>query len=137
VDIKKKAAIETAFLHLRDADDELMFDGEGAEARKVGVWVYGPGSRQYSAAVARQENRSLDLLKKKGKADKTADEKSADNADFLASITVRFENLDYDGLSGNALAMAVYSDPTLGYIGQQVRNFAGEWSNFTKGSATN
>lgn len=135
MDIKSKATIETAFLHLRDADEELMYDGDPKEGRKVGVTVYGPGSRQYASAVARQENRSLDMLKKKGKTDKTAEDKATDNADFLASITVKFEHLDYDGLSGNALAMAVYLDPTLGYIGQQVRQFSGEWSNFTKGSA--
>lgn len=134
MDIKKKATVDTAFLHLRDADDELMYEGDPRDDKKVGVVVFGPGSRQFAAAQARAENRSMDMLKKKGKTEKSADEKAAENADFLASITVKFENLEYEDLSGNALAMAIYSDPTLGYIGQQVRNFASEWSNFTKGS---
>ena len=134
MDIKSKAAVETAFLHLRDAHDELMYEGDPKDDKKVGVWLYGPGTRQYTSAQARQENRTFETLKKKGKIDQTADEKIAASADFLASITQRFDNLDYDGLTGNSLAMAVYSDPALGFIGAQVRQFSGEWSNFTKGS---
>jgi hypothetical protein len=134
MDIKQFAASPTSTFQLRDGADNLIW-ADDAKSVPVEVEVYGPGSKQYQSASSRQQNRSIDTLKRKGKADQSADDKIADQADFLASITVRFVNLDYEGLSGNALAVAVYSDSSLGFIGQQVKAHADEWANFTKGSA--
>jgi uncharacterized protein YccT (UPF0319 family) len=134
MDIRKFAAADTSTLHLRDGSDELMY-ADDAKTKPITVTVYGPGSRQYQEAQSRNQNRAIDKLKSKGKTVQTADDKLADQADFLASITVGFENLDYDKLSGHALSLAVYSDPSIGFIAQQVSAHAGEWSHFTKGSA--
>jgi len=134
MDIRTKAVSTAGRLHLRDANDELLYAEDGKE---VAVNVFGPGSKQYAKAQATQQNRMLDMLKRKGKSDQTADQKRSENAEFLADITESFENLEYDGLTGHALAFAVYSDQTIGFVADQVAKFVGEWSNFTTNSTTN
>lgn len=129
MDIRTKAVQPTGRIELRDANDELMAG--------VAVNVYGPGSKQYAAAQSRQQNRMIDKLKSKGKTDQTAEQKAAETAEFLADITVGFENLEYDGKEGRALALAVYSDVTIGFIADQVAKFVGDWANFTKASVPN
>lgn len=126
MDIKSKAVQPTSRLELRDANDELMAG--------VAVNVYGPGSKPYAKAQAAQQNRMIDKLKRKGKTEQTAEQKAAENAEFLADITVSFEGLEYDGLKGHELAIAVYSDITIGFIADQVAKHCGDWGNFTKTS---
>jgi len=126
MDIRTKAVAQTGRIELRDANDELM---EG-----VAVTVYGPGSKQYAKAQAAQQNRMIDKMKRKGVTNQTAEQKAAENAEFLSEVTVSFEGLEYDDLEGHALAMAVYSDVTIGFIADQVAKFVGDWSNFSKGS---
>lgn len=127
MDIRTKAVQPTSRLELRDANDELL--------QGVFVTVYGPGSKQYAAAQARQQNRMIDKLKSKGKTEQTAEQKAAETAEFLADVTVSFEGLEYDNLEGRALALAVYSDVSIGFIADQVAKHCGDWSNFSKVSA--
>lgn len=133
MDIRTKAVSLTGKLHLRDASDELMFDN----GKPVEVNVYGPGSKQYAKASAAQQNRMMVLLKRKGSVDQTAEQKRSENAEFLADCTESFENLSYDALVGREMAVAVYSDVTIGFIADQVAKFIGDWSNFSTPSATN
>ena len=134
MDIKKFAVEPTGRLHLRDAADELMF-ADDKQSKPIAVNLYGPGSKQYAKAQAAQSNRMLDKLKRKGKTEQTAEQRAAESAEFLADCTASFENLEYDALTGTALAVAVYSDQSIGFIADQVAKFIGDWSNFTKGSA--
>lgn len=127
MDIRSKAVQPTSRLELRDANDELM--------QGVAVTVYGPGSKQYAAAQARQQNRMIDKLKSKGKTDQTAEQKAAETAEFLADVTQAFEGLEYDNLTGRELSLAVYSDITIGFIADQVAKHVGDWANFSKVSA--
>lgn len=133
MDINTKAVLPTSRLHLRDASDELLMDGDKA----VAVNLYGPGSKQFAKAQAAQSNRMLEKLKRKGKIDQTAEQKQIEQAEFLAECTESFENLEKDGLTGHALALAVYSDIKIGFIADQVAKHVGDWSNFSKPSATN
>ena len=137
LNIKTRAAKNTSTFQLLDGNDEPLFDldAEGRPTVPVKVTVYGPGSKEFQRAQARANNRNIDLLKKKGKADQSADEKVRQTAEHLADITVNFENLDYDGLAGRELALAVYSDTSLGFIADQVNKHAGDWANFTTGSS--
>jgi len=135
MDIKKFAVTPTSKLHLRDANDELMYADE-AKTHPITVNLYGPGSKQYARAQASQNNRILDKLKRKGKSDQTAEQRAAESAEFLSDCTESFENLQYDTLSDRALAMAVYSDVSIGFIADQVAKHIGDWSNFTKPSLT-
>ena len=135
MDIRKLAVEQTARLHLRDASDELIFT-EDTPPKAVVVIVYGPGSKQYAKAQAAQQNRLVEKLRRKGKADQTAEQLMQEKAGFLADCTASFENLELDKLTGDALAVAVYSDPTIGFIADQVAKHISEWANFTKGSTT-
>jgi hypothetical protein len=133
MDIRTKAVQPTHTLHLRDASDELMYD----DGKPVTVTVYGPGSKQFAKAQASQQNRMLDSLKRKGKTDQTAEQKRAEQAEFLTECTSEFGNLTYGDLTGTAMAKAVYSDIEIGFIADQVAKDIGDWANFSKPSATN
>jgi len=132
-DVRKYAVDPGARLHLRDANDELMF-ADDAKLKPIAVNLHGPGSKQYAKAQAAQQNRMIDKLKRKGKTEQTAEQKAAEVADFLTDCTASFENMEYDELQGDALAHAVYSDLSIGFVAEQVNKFLGDWSNFTKGS---
>ena len=129
MDIRKYAVEPTSKLHLRDANDELMYTDEG---KPVAVNLYGPGSKQYARAQAAQNNRLLDKLKRKGKSDQTAEQRAAESSEFLADCTESFENLEYDNLTGRELFMAVYADVSIGFVADQVAKYISDWSNFTK-----
>jgi len=129
MDIRKYSVEPTSKLHLRDANDELMYTDEG---KPVAVNLYGPGSKQYARAQAAQNNRLLDKLKRKGKSDQTAEQRAAESSEFLADCTESFENLEYDNLAGRELFMAVYADVSIGFVADQVAKYISDWSNFTK-----
>jgi len=134
-DIKRFAIEPTARLHLRDADDELMYSDD--KTKPITVNLYGPGSKQYARAQAAQQNRMMDKLKRKGKMEQTAEQKAAEAAEFLSACTESFENMEYDGLEGDALAKAVYSDIGISFIPDQIGKFLGDYANFTKASTKN
>lgn len=133
MDIRKFAVEPTSRLHLRDANDELMY-ADDKKAKPIAVNLYGPGSKQHAKAQAAQENRMIDKLKRKGKTEQTAEQKAAEKADLLADCTASFENMEYEGLAGADLAKAVYADISIGFIADQVARHIGDWSNFTKAS---
>ena len=67
MDLRKKSVSDTAFLHLRDADDELMYedgpDGQPDKSKPVGITLHGPGSKKFAKAAAAKNNRNIDRLK--------------------------------------------------------------------------
>lgn len=134
MDIRKFAVEETTVLHLRDANDELMY-ADDEQKKPMLVTLYSPGSKAYAKAQTRNQNRMIDKLKKKGKTDQTPEEKAAETAEFLADCTKAMENVEYDKLQGEALFKAVYADSSIGFIADQVGKHLGDWANFTKGSA--
>jgi len=133
MDIRKFAVEETGVLELRDAADEPMVGDDG---KPMTITLYGPGSKPYAKAQAAQQNRMIDKLKRKGKSDQTADEKARETAEFLAGCTKEFSpNIEIDGLTGEALFKAVYSDTSIGFVAEQVGRYLGEWGNFSKPSS--
>ena len=133
MDLRTFAVEETGVLHLVSASDEPLHDAEG---KPLTVTLYGPGSRHYARAQAVQQNRMIDKLKRKGASNQTAEEKAREQAEFFAMCTKEFSaNIEYEGLSGDALFKAVYSDTSIGFIAEQVGKYLGDWSNFTKGSS--
>lgn len=140
MDIKKYAVLGTGRLHLRDSDDQLMYadgdDGKPDMSKPMAVNLYGPGSKQFAKAQSDQNNRITEQLRRKGKALRTAEQKAAEAAEFLADCTQSWENVDYGTLTGEALSKAVYSDIEIGFIADQVNKHLNDWANFTKGSTT-
>lgn len=131
-DIRKHAVGETSVIALLGADDAPLLGDDG---KPQTVTVYGPGSKPYAKAQAAQSNRMVDRLRKKGKTDQSAEDKAREQAEFLAGCTKEMSpNIEYDGLTGEALFKAVYSDVSIGFIAEQVAKHLGDWANFTKGS---
>ena len=134
MDVRKFAVEETSILALLGPDDAPLM---GEDQQPMTVTVYGPGSKQYARAQAAQQNRMIDKLKRKGKADQSAEEKAREQAEFLAGCTKEFSaNIQYEELKGEALHKAVYADTSIGFIAEQVGKHLGEWANFKKGSPT-
>ena len=134
MDFKKLAVEETSVLHLRGADEELLYEG-GDTKKPVTVTLFSPGSKTYAKAQAGRNNRMMDRLKKKGKSDLSADDTTQENAIFLTACTQAMTHVELDKLEGEALFKAVYADTSIGFVGEQVGKHLGDWANFTKGSA--
>ena len=115
-DITKLSANETSTVELVGGDDEPLYDDKGA---RLSITVYGPGTKVYQRAQARQQNLIMDKLKKRGRMDQSAEEKALEQAEFLASCTVSFNGFAYPpakGLEGaayfrKALAMSASCPP--------------------------
>lgn len=141
LDVTSKRVAATGTLHLKDAEDNLLFapDEGGKLTIPVTVDIFGPGSREHAAASAKRSTRQLERLRKKGKVTINADESLSEDAEFLADITSHFsESFSYraaEGKTGRDFALAVYSDRELGFFAEQVAEYSREWGNFTKSSA--
>jgi hypothetical protein len=135
-DITKTSVEETGVIELVGADEAPLI-GEGG--KQCSITVYGPGSDVFAKAEARRQNRLLDRLKRKGKADMSAEEQRVEQAEFLASITASFNGFSYPPAAeaiGKDLFRALYKDRKVGFITDQVQRFVGDWGNFTASSAT-
>lgn len=126
LNLKQMAVAETADIHLRDAADELMF----SDGKPVSITVYSPGTKKFNDAQAEKNSKLMESLKRKGgKKDNTF----YDTAEFLASVTVSFNNFEYDtGLTGKELFLACYLDTSIGFVAEQVAKEVYDWSNFLK-----
>lgn len=130
-DITQAAVVPTATLNLLDARDEPLV---GADKTPLSITLHGPGSAEFQRAAAWRDNKALDRLKAKGKASQSAEERLEGSADYYARLTVSFNGWTYPpagDASGYDLFKAAYSDPSIGFILDQVAEFIGEWGNFT------
>lgn len=126
------AAAATHPIHLKSADGQYLYH----DGKPVRIVIHGPGSDAFSEVEDRQIARTL-----KRRADNDgkmtaapADQRAAEQADDLASLTVSFENFDYPlaaGKTGKDLFRALYSDRSLGFIAAQVQKAVGDWGNFS------
>ncbi|WP_225782670.1 hypothetical protein [Xenophilus sp. Marseille-Q4582] len=137
--LKSTAVAATSVLHLKDSAENLLF-ADGAKMKQpVEVVVFGPGSKEFQQAQAKVNSRAVRRLQKKGKFEQSADEKLAEQADYLADITQGWNNIDaseFDGKTGRALSLAIYSDPSIGFIADQVSEHVKDWANFSPASST-
>lgn len=109
--------------------EPMLYKGE-----QVRVYVFGPSTKQYAKAKDLMDKeaakRVLNAMGQKGRKrddeDKEADEK------FLTAITKEIENFPFPG--GPA---AVYREPRLKYIADQVRSHLNDLGNFYPGGAKN
>lgn len=103
------------------------------QGNPVRVHVYGPSTPQFIRAnkVLTEEATKRVVAAMGNKKQKEADEREAD-AKFLVAITANIENFPYPGG-----VEAIYREPRLMYIGDQVRKFVGDTANFFGAAATN
>ncbi|MDF0540783.1 hypothetical protein PX699_00375 [Sphingobium sp. H39-3-25] len=136
MDITTQAVEETATIHVKNANGELLYDGE----RPVQIVIFGPGSKAFGIVEARQSSRAVKRMQDNDGKISVApyQERVNETAEDLAAITVRFDNLEYPpagDVQGAPLFEAVYRDPKLGFIAKQVAKFVADWGNFKPGSA--
>lgn len=136
-DITATAVQDVAALHLKDAKGNHLFHN----GQPVRIHLYGPGSDAFAMIEARQTQR---VLKRREDNDgkpalPSPEERRIEEAEDLAAITAKFENLGYPpagDAQGAALYRALFADPKLGFIAVQARKFVADWGNFSSGSAT-
>jgi hypothetical protein len=147
MDIRSKAVVATATLHLRDAEDNLMYSQktimvDGVEQsvddtdKPCRVKLYSPGSKPFAKANAKKQNRLMERLRKKGKVDLTPEQNAQETAEFLTDCTAEWENVEYGDLTGREQSMGIYADNSIGFIADQVNKYLGDWANFTPAALT-
>lgn len=118
---------ETAAIEIDLPNGEpMMYEGA-----RVTVHVYGPSTDQYSKAkdiLDREASKRVFAAMGAKGAKKEAEDKDADNK-FLNSVTERIDNFPFPG--GPA---AIYREPKLKYIADQVRSHLNDLGNFFPGS---
>lgn len=136
--ISKFALAPTSILHLRGPDDALAYADE-TRTLPMQIEAYGPGSTVHAEALAWQQNRMVEMLKKRGKVDQTAAEKADNRAEFLSRVTKRFINFggpDDMGTMNKADFHAVYANVEMIIIPKQLEAHLDETANFIPSSAT-
>lgn len=123
-DLSQFETIDTAALTvLSPKGDELLFEG-----KTVTINLYGPGSKQFVNAKYKLDNatqtRSIAMLR--GKTSKNAAEETRQQqAEFYAAVTSSIDNFPIEGG-----ALALYLNPKLTYITEQVEKFLSDTENF-------
>lgn len=127
--ITSRALADTTILHLTDPETGLFMYADEAEKQPLTIELYGRSSKQYRnwmAATLRKQDAD-----KKKKA-KSLEETLDDNADFLATVSVKASNFDMDGVAIDSKEMfkKLYANPSLLWIGEQVSEKLSELGNF-------
>lgn len=119
---------DTAILDVNGPDGQPLLH-QGAPMQ---IELYGPGSTVHAQAQARVEaagiTRAMSAIRGKAPKD-TAEEAFRLRAEKLATCTARLVNFP-----AGATPLAIYSNPKLGYITDQVVKFVDDWANFPSGS---
>lgn len=136
MDILTLGIADTATLHLKGPDNLPLYSGP--EKKPVTVTVHSPGSDAFAQIETKQTQRVLKRLDDNDgkRTAMTAEERLSQTAEDLADLTVEFQNLELEGKTGRALALAVYGNRRLGFIANQVTKFLADWGNFKGASAT-
>jgi hypothetical protein len=124
--------LDTAVLIVQNANgnDDLLVDG-----KQVKITIYSSGSDQGVKAARKDVLRSQKNTQAifQGKISPNAGETAEkEQAERLAGLTASIDNFPIEGG-----ALALYSNPKLGFITKQVAKFHAEDGNFTKPSTTN
>ena len=131
MDLTTLAARDTATITLRNPATDT--DLEGAT-----VTLYGPGTAQYQAALATQQQTQLSRMMAAGKAAKQpgVEQLARERAAMLAACTASISGWDYKGGTDAAALRTAYADPSIGWVADQVDRALKDWTNFLPSSTT-
>jgi hypothetical protein len=123
-DLSQFELAETGVLELKKPNgDDLLVDSKQAT-----ITLYSEGSKQYVNAKYKYDNANGSILMAmaQGRATKNAaQEQYKLKAEFYTAITASIENFPVEGG-----ALAIYSNPKLSYILEQVEKYVGKTENF-------
>ena len=127
-DLNTLSLKDTVELQLRHpVTDESLFADE-AKTLPVCITLYGTSSKQYRNAITNLQNRQLNRGKKKVSAEVMRDE----GIEILVACSEKATNMVYNGapVTNAATFRALYSDPTFGWLKDQVDAALGDVGNF-------
>lgn len=135
LDLSTMVAVDTIDIEINDPRTGEPLTAE--DGSTVSVTVHSPGSKEFAAARSMASNKAIKRLRQKGKTDTTPEEDLASTADFLTRITVSFNGLRFGDAdpSSKDTFRAVYLNPGLGWLTEQVNQGAGDWGNAMKSGA--
>lgn len=128
-DLSQFEAAETGVLEVLNAKGEPLLH----KGSPVTIEVYGPGSQQFVRAQSKleQANQARSFAAIRGKAMPNApEEQRKDIVTKLAACTKTVVNFPIPGG-----AAALYGNPKLGYITEQVSKYLEDWANFPPASS--
>ncbi len=128
-DISSIALQDTAEMQLvHPVTGDVLFDG--TEDKPVTFTLAGVSSQKYRKAV----DAMLRSQNKRGKREASPDERRDESNTFLAALSIKVENMEYDGEPVSTLESfkALYADESLGWIKAQVNDFLGSTEAFLK-----
>lgn len=129
--IKKLAIEPTGTMLVRDAAGDEVSDENGAWS----ITFHSPGTKLYQKALHKfQESKGGGLAAiMKGRSNEKSDPEkdTRDLAEFLADVTISFNNFDYEGRTGRPAFYAAYSDIELD-LAAQGNKYLGDRGNFWK-----
>lgn len=146
MDVKKFAGSLTSNLHFKDLNGDLMYaegaDGKPDRSKPMRATMYGPGSKQFARVQAAEANRIISRMQdqavdQKNPQTESGDQRIQSEIDAASELTDSFENIEYDGLAGRDLIVAVYSDPLLWFLRQQANRYPRDSANFRRPSTAN
>lgn len=138
VNILDQALIEVADIHLKSAGNELLYAGDGKQ--KLIIGLYGPSTEQYARLEERQIERNYNRMSEnEGKMPPlSSEQRIADTAEDLASITAYFKGFDYpeaDAGGEQAKFRAFYADRRLTHFRNQIAKAMNDTGNWRPGKA--
>lgn len=124
-----KLAAEVSDIPVKNMDGSPMLDENNDP---VTATMFSPGSKIWHVANATKRRKTMRKVRENGgKLEAVADD-IEETIDFLCAITKRFNGLEIPGEADQV--RAIYSNPQLGYVRDQMEAAAGNWENFTKAS---
>ncbi len=128
-DLSAYEAAEVGVLNVETPSGDPMLYNK----QPVKIHLYGPGSAEFVRVTAKLDaaSQARTFAALRGKAAKGAtDEQRADQITKLTACTREVENFPIPGGP-----RAIYENPRLGYITNQVQRFLDDWANFPPQSA--
>lgn len=134
IDITSMRVAEVSDLPVKRADGTIMMQEDGKTP--VTATTFGPGTKIWQVANAAMNRASIKRTREaNGKWEASVDNTEEDQAKFLCAIVKRFNGLDYPGVDGDKPTVeAVFADPLLGYIRDNLITDTRNWENFMKAS---
>lgn len=134
--IRSLAILATATMPLRDVSGEIQCDDQGNE---LSITFHSPGTKPYQkakhAAEERNSTRVFGRMQGKSETKQSAEDKLKERAEFMAAVTVSFNNFDADNdKRGHEMFKSVYADIELGHILEDGEKFVNDRGNFCKPS---
>lgn len=132
LNIAEKRVADVTDLPVKNADGSPLRDPDTGTA--VTATVFGPGTKIWQVANATMRRKAIKRTREaNGKFEASLDNEDEDIVDFLCAITKRFNGLVFEGVEGERETVrAVYNEPLLGFIRDDMVADTKSWENFMK-----